>query len=154
MNRITGRRHYRWSTATCYPVKRTLGVSLAMAGCLLVAACSLVPSKTPEEIVAQRAMDWAEALMALDYDTALTYMTPAYQNSPRSDRFEGDFSGTAWWQSVTVKSVECVTDDLASRCEVRQIIMFMRPPAVSAPMPIPYDSQWIELGGLWYMYRD
>jgi hypothetical protein len=40
-----------------------------------------------------------------------------------------------------------------TRCEVRLILDVYKPPEMSMPTPIPYDSVWLNLDGLWYMYR-
>ena len=69
--------------------------------------CTAVPEQTTLDLVGQRAISWAEALMELDYDGALSYMTPSYQMSPRADRFRGDFSGAGFWRSVAPHSVDC-----------------------------------------------
>jgi hypothetical protein len=45
--------------------------------------------------------------MAQEYDQALTFMTPSYQNSPRSKRFRGEFAGASFWQSAEVKWAKC-----------------------------------------------
>ena len=140
-------------------LERSIGSSLlqkVMVMCALLAVfegCAAVPEATTEDLVGQRAVEWAEALMALDYDGALSYMTPSYQASPRADRYRGDFSGAGFWRSVTVHSVDCGSDSPSSRCGVRLIISMIRPPELSREMPIPYDTTWVFLDGDWYQYR-
>ena len=74
---------------------------------LLFTGCASQPDLSVEEQVGNRALQWADALIALDYDKALTFMTPSYQNSPRADRFRGDFSGAGFWQDAEIKWVKC-----------------------------------------------
>lgn len=115
--------------------------------------CATVPGETVENVVGQRAVEWAETLIELDYDLALTYMTPSYQASPRADRYRGDFSGASFWRSVTLHSVDCGESPAPSRCEVTMIISMIRPPELTREMPIPYDMTWVLLDGEWYLYR-
>ena len=49
--------------------------------------------------------------MAQNYDEALSFMTPSYRNSPRSERFSGDFSGAGYWQAAEIKWVKCDDED-------------------------------------------
>ena len=134
--------------------KALLNRALVTAGLLTVlGGCATVPEETTEDLVGQRAIEWAETLIALDYDGALTYMTPSYQASPRADRYRGDFSGAGFWRSVTLHSVDCEEDQPASRCDVRIIISMIRPPELTREMPIPYDTTWVFIDGIWFQYR-
>lgn len=74
---------------------------------MLITGCASQPDLSVEEQVGNRALQWAGALMAQDYEKALTFMTPSYQNSPRADRFKGDFSGAGFWQDAEIKWVKC-----------------------------------------------
>ena len=138
---ITGSRTRTRLIAFCYFV-------------MSVTACTTTPQLSTEEVVGNLAGEWAEALMALDYDKALAMTTPGFQKSPRASRYRADFSGTGWWQDVTLKSVECDDITPSERCEVRQIISLMRPPATKYPIPIPYDTVWLNIDGEWYIFHD
>lgn len=114
--------------------------------------CATKPDITEEERVAARALEWADALTDLDYDRALTYMTPSYQNSARAERFQGDYIGSSFWQDVELKWVRCGDAEASQRCSVRLIITFSRPPEIVTPIPIPYDTTWLLLQGDWFQY--
>lgn len=200
---------------------------------LLISGCSPQPELSVEEQVGNRALQWAGALMSLDYDKALTFMTPSYQNSPRADRFRGEFSGAGFWKDAEIKWVKCdetsgaaagqadsstanseasssrpvgtisseemasdeaASDDIAAdtitadsedecvvtawetcgqtfaatppstiaestsvdssaRCEARLTLSMLKPPEMSFPMPIPYETVWLKIDGAWYLYR-
>lgn len=122
--------------------------------CLWAVGCANQPPVSEEERVAARAQEWGSALIALDYDRALTYMTPTYQQSPRAERYRGDFSGAGFWLNMDIKWVKCGQASPVSRCEVRQIITMMKPPEMSTPLPIPYDTTWLLLNGEWYQHRN
>lgn len=181
--------------------------SMCLLSGVLLAGCATPQPMTVEEQVGNRALQWADALMSLDYDEALTFMTPTYQRSPRAERFRGDFSGTGFWQDAEVKWVKCdqqgnptagskdvdgaVNADSSSkttgpddsndcavnnwddcgqaiaapfstsstvsasseRCEVRLMLTVMKPPEMTFPMPIPYETTWLKVDGGWYIYR-
>ena len=120
---------------------------------VLFSACATVHDRTAEDLVGHRAISWAEALIELDYDVALTYMTPSYQVSPRADRYRGDFSGAGFWRSVTRHSVDCGESQAPSRCDVTIIIRMLVPPEVARETPIAYEMTWVLLDGQWYLYR-
>ena len=111
-------------------------------------------SITVEEQVGARATLWAQLLMEGDYDAALGMTTPGFRKSPKADRYRADFGGAVWWQDVKLHRVTCDDVDAPERCVVRQIISLDRPPAVNNPVPIPYDSVWINLDGEWFIFHD
>jgi len=119
-----------------------------------VTGCATKPEFTEEDRVAARALEWAEALMDLDFDKALTFMTPSYRNSPRAERFQGEFMGASFWHAAELKWVKCDAIEGYQRCAVRLIITFSRPPEISTPIPIPYDTTWLFLQDDWFQYRD
>ena len=119
-----------------------------------VSGCITVPEQTTEDMVGQQAISWAEALINLDYEGALSYTTPSYQASPRADRYRGDFSGAGFWRSVTLHSVDCGESQAPSRCEVTIIISMIMPPEMARETPISYDMTWVLLDGQWYLYRN
>ena len=87
--------------------------SVCLLAGVLLAGCATPQPVTVEEQVGDKALQWADALMAGDYDGALSFMTPSYQNSPRSERFRGDFSGAGYWQAAEIKWVKCDDEDAA-----------------------------------------
>lgn len=91
-----------------------LALSVCLLASILLTGCASSPTVSVEEHVGNRSLQWAAALMALDYDEALTFMTPSYRNSPRVERFRADFSGAGYWQDVEVKWVKCDQDTAAA----------------------------------------
>jgi hypothetical protein len=80
---------------------------------LLLAGCASSPKVSVEDQVGNRALQWADALIKLDYDKALTFMTPSYRSSPRVQQFRSDFSGSGFWQDAEIKWVKCDEDNVA-----------------------------------------
>ena len=142
-----------WRGFETHPLKLLKRVMVLGFLPVVFSACTTVPDQTTEDLVGQRAISWAEALIDLDYDGALKYMTPSYQASPRADRYRGDFSGAGFWRSVTLHSVDCGESQAPSRCDVTIIISMIVPPEVAIETPISYDMTWVLLHGQWYLYR-
>ena len=142
-----------WRGFETHPLKLLKRVMLLGFLPVVFSACTTVPDQTTEDLVGQRAISWAEALIDLDYDGALKYMTPSYQASPRADRYRGDFSGAGFWRSVTRHSVDCGESQAPSRCDVTIIIRMLVPPEVARETPIAYEMTWVLLDGQWYLYR-
>ena len=117
-------------------------------------ACVSLEPATPEEIVGTRALEQARALMAADFDAAIKYMTPSYQNSDRSKDYRRSKSGATGWTDVSLRWVKCGDEPQeATRCEVRLMVTLLRPPAVTTPISVPLDDVWILVGGEWYQYE-
>ena len=135
-------------TQVCMRNAMAAGLALAIG---IIGGCASLEKEPPEEAVARRALEWTDALMALDYELALTYTTPTYQSSPRSERFAADYSGASWWQGVDVVRVECDDVPNPEKCESRLSIKLVRPPATSWPIPITYDLVWLRSGSEWFV---
>lgn len=122
--------------------------------------CSSLQSRPPEEIVAERALAQARYLMDRDYDSALTYVVPSYQNSARAEFYEPDFSGSAVWTDVSVKWVRCGESQEPDRCEVRLWIygsLFSSNSSTSGRgdyVPWPWNKVWVKIDGEWYQYLE
>ena len=41
----------------------------------------------------------------------------------------------------------------SDRCSVRLVLSVLKPPEMSFPMPIPYEVTWLNVDGVWYIYR-
>ena len=129
-----------------------VGLALVMVGCV-----SIQP-QPPEEIVRARAEAQGQALVDQDFETALSFTTPAYQNSPRSELYQSNLSGSSFWIKTEVARVKCDQGPNSERCEVRLWIygQFPRPGRYTGQrgddVPSSYDSVWIKVDGDWYQY--
>ena len=92
-----------------HKLKAVLGSALKLVflASVFVTGCASVEKVSIEEQLNSKTLQWADALMAQEYDQALTFMTPSYQNSPRSKRFRGEFAGASYWQGAEVKWAKC-----------------------------------------------
>lgn len=127
---------------------------------LLAAGCSTIDTRPPEEIVEERALAQAQALVDQDFETALSYTTPTYQDSPRASRYQADHSNSAYWKRVEVRWVKCGESPDSERCEVR-VWIFGNIPAAGRfvsdrgdTVPSSWNSVWIKTDGDWFQYLD
>jgi hypothetical protein len=88
-----------------------LATKLGLLAAVLVAGCASPPKVSIEEHLSDKTLQWTDALIGQDYERALTFMTPGYQNSPRAERFRADFSGASFWQNAEIKWVKCDQED-------------------------------------------
>ena len=117
-----------------------------------LAGCALFDDRLAEEVVAERAMEQANLLMAGDYEAALEYMTPSFQNGPKAQNYRADKAAVPSWRAAALKWVKCDPVDAPERCEVRLLVTVTRPPSMNVPIQVPLDDVWILVDGKWYQY--
>ena len=120
--------------------------------------CSSLQPKPPEEVIAERALAQARYLIDSDYESALRYVVPSYQNSARSRFDEADFTGSDTWTEAELGRNRCDEGLAPDRCEVR-LLVYGGPAAVLGSSrgfnePWTWDMVWIKIGGEWYQYLD
>lgn len=130
---------------------------MKLLACLLMASsmlsgCAAMQSRSPEEIVGERATAQADALMRADFETALSFMAPSYRDNPRSESYARDRAGAPGWTDATLKWVKCEQVPDPEKCDVRMLIKMSRPPMVNTPILVPLDDVWIKVSGQWYQY--
>lgn len=125
-----------------------------------LSACSVLDPLPPEEAIAERAQQQAEALLALDYEKALTYVSPSFQNSARAASYQARYAAAPFWNGVEVRWVRCGEDPDPQRCEVRLWVYATLPRTGrfesqrGSNDPASLDSVWIKVDGQWYQYLD
>lgn len=200
-----------------YKVMPLMALRGWVLACALLAGCASPPQVPVEEQISLKTVQWADALIAQDYQLALTFMTPSYRSSPRAERFRADFAGASFWQSAEIKWVKCDEDNTlvagsdddsgddskaviaelagageatsnensresaddcrvtswedcghqrvttpsvssavstsSGRCQVRLMLMVMKPPEMPYPTRIPFEVTWLNISESWYVYH-
>lgn len=137
---------------------------LLVFSCLLsmgMVGCAALDQRTPEEQVEQRAVEQAQALVDQDYETALGYVAPSFQEGPQARLYKAKFSGSAFWIRVEARWVRCEEGPEPESCSVR-IWIFNNMPmsnrgyssARGSSVPISWDTTWIKVENEWYQYLD
>lgn len=128
---------------------RRVRVGAWVASVILSAGCGTVglPS-TPEELVASRATERLNAMLAGDFEKALGYTNSSFRQVTSADEYQLRYSGAANWTDAKVDRVVCEDE----RCEVRVLVSYrMVTPTVVNTRPL--DQVWISVDGQWFMYE-
>lgn len=120
--------------------------------------CGALPQRPVEEVVAERAAAQASALIDRDYEAALRYVVPSYQNSARAALYEANYSGSSFWKDTSVRWVKCGDEPDTERCEVRVWVYGQAPSGGrfmsqrGDDVPWSWDMVWVKIDGQWYQY--
>ena len=64
---------------------------------LLLPACSILDTRTPEEIIAERAQARLDTLRARDFEASYQYTTPGYRSTENVGQYGTRYSGSSMW---------------------------------------------------------
>ena len=129
---------------------RTLLVSTILA--VLLSACASQNAVSPEEIVAARAQQRFDALMAYDYEAAYQFASPGYRTTESVSRYSSRWGGAGMWLSATVQTVSCPEVQPLNRCQVTAEIVYTPPRHEALSTALIEDWLWID--GDWYVYQE
>lgn len=129
-------------------------VSICTMFCLsltVLSGCALFRADPPEVIVAERAQQRLDLLLAYEVEASYAYMTPGYRSARTWQEYSRGVAGVGMWLSATVASVDC--GDLAEpvRCDVAVLVDFKAP---RLPQSQTYlRESWVKSGRDWYLYQ-
>ena len=138
---------------------RTFLQSFALSALLVVQGCAVFDDRTPEEIVAARAIERVNLLMAGEYEEAYLYTTPGYRSTEGVGRYGTRWAGTSMWVSASIKSVKCPglegAEGAPTRCKVAMQVQyrFIAAGTVSGINQTVLFEDWIYTGGNWFLYQ-
>ncbi len=139
-------------TARAWPFAALLPAlpALLLAAALLP-ACTTQPA-TPEEAVQQRAQARWDALIARDFESAWTYLTPAERESVKQQDYKQRFGSGGVWKEAQVQRVKCISGRCAAF--IRLVTQNMAPGFAHAYPLLTnhFDEEWIREDGQWW-YR-
>lgn len=131
---------------------------LGLLVCMLwLGGCSsLMPGSsdkgTPEEIVAERALQRYQAMMAGDYRKAYKFMTPGYRVLNTLEDFQKSNIGVAQWGEVEIGRVTCSEND----CRAGVSFEYRREGVTrrgTGPTGGAVRDVWNQIDGQWYFTR-
>jgi len=129
-----------------YTVKG-MWTAFLLSGLLLLGGCS--SPATPEEQVAKRAQEWADALLAKDLNTAYTYTSPSYRQSATPGIYHARIAGAGSWTGAEVTEVVCEQPEV---CEVTIKIEYTAGHMGAVTIGRPIDWRWLKSDGQWWLY--
>ena len=119
---------------------------------LLLGGCSAFPTKSPEEIVFERAQQRLDLLMAGDYQASYEFTTPGYRSTESAGRYGTRWSGVGMWISANVTKAECAAAEAVDRCKAVVEVVYR---AVGYdPLTTILTEDWLLIGGQWYLYQN
>lgn len=125
--------------------------------CLLIlSGCALFDQRPPEEVVLERAEAHLAALREGDFQAALDYTTPAFQQSARARRYGSMYSSAPMWRGAEIYAVKCEESEVVERCTVRTRILPFIAPHIQAnirDLPVSVSAEWIYTERDWYRYE-
>ena len=119
---------------------------------LFVSACGTIDTRTPEEIVAERAQARLDTLRARDYQGSYQYTTPGYQSTENVNQYGTRYAGVSMWTSAQVVRVDCEDLEPPQYCKAVVKIEF-RTPKFGDSHTHTFED-WVRMGGNWYLYQD
>lgn len=126
--------------------------SLYMFALFVLGGCSALPTKSPEEIVIERAQQRIDLLMAGDYQASYEFTTPGYRSTESVGRYGTRWSGVGMWISANVIKAECTAAELIDRCKAAVQVVYR---AVGYdPLTTILTEDWILIDDNWYLYQN
>lgn len=133
--------------------KRAATRQLVFTLLLLSSGCSLIfPDATPpEELVAERAQERLDLLVAGEIERSYAFTTPGYRSARTWQNYAGNWVGSSMWVSATVTKTDCGDLEPAIRCEVVVSVVFK---AARMDVLETYVREiWLSLDGEWYLFQ-
>ena len=117
---------------------------------LFFSACSTMDTRTPEEIVAERAQNRLDTLRARNYEGSYRYTTPGYRTTENVGQYGTRYAGASMWTGARVVRVECEDIESPQYCKAVVKIEFRAPQFGDSHTHVFED--WVLLAGSWYLY--
>ena len=127
-------------------------ISLYMFVLFVLGGCSALPSKSPEEIVIERAQQRIDLLMAGDYQASYEFTTPGYRSTESVGRYGTRWSGVGMWISANVIKAECTAAELIDRCKA--VVQVVYRAVGYDPLTTMLTEDWILIDDSWYLYQN
>lgn len=134
------------------PRRRTLlAASTGLAAALISGCASTGGGAAAEKVVLERAQARWDALVERDWNTAYSYLVPAYRAVVPLKRYGNQFSGPLQWESAKATSASC--ED--KRCAVKVEITYrtLLPGHMDRVSSTFLDEVWVLEAGQWYKFE-
>jgi hypothetical protein len=117
---------------------------------LAFTGCSIIETRPAEDVVASRAQNRVDALMAGDYEAAYAFTTPGYRTAESAARYGTRWSGVGMWRAAEVSKVNC--NEAGNKCMVAIRVTFYA--RQFGEQTTSLREEWLLIGGNWYVYQD
>lgn len=110
--------------------------------------CALLGPKSDEEVVTQRAQEWANALLEQDYSAAYAYTSPGFKSRESARKYTKRYAGSGIWISTNVEKVSCEVDSCKVVVKVGYKIQKQNLTASTL-----LTETWVRVDGDWWLYH-
>lgn len=132
-------------------IKRQVFIAVVLAWFL--GGCAVFESKTPEEVVAERAEQRLTLLITGGLEESYELTSPGYRRRNTIEQYAADFGGRMMWTAIEVKEVECLPDGEPTYCDVVVLISY-RAMRQSYVQTTEVTEKWIKSGRDWFAFPD
>lgn len=138
------------SVRSSFILRRTALAGL-FAGVLALGGCAALQPQTAEQIVAQRAEERWNALIARDFDKAWTYTQPAYRAIVKQGDYRNTFGIGGKWLGMQVIRVQCEPERCIARLRVTSRVTVS--PFRNQELAGAIDETWVREDGQWWYFQ-
>jgi hypothetical protein len=132
--------------------------SLFLAVVVLTSGCASLggDSRSPEEIVAERAQQRQDLLLAPDYEAVYEFLSPGYRDVVPYRRYLGSLGSAVKRVGADVQKVKCESETV---CFVFiEVNYFYTPTGMQGkigdtPISRISEERWIKADGQWWLYK-
>ncbi|WP_418647476.1 hypothetical protein ACNQFN_21105 [Thauera butanivorans] len=129
---------------------RAAAAAVPLIAVLALGGCAALDSRTPEQIVAERAAARWEAIIANDWQAAYEYATPGYRAANKLEAYQGRLqSAVIRRQGIEVSGVECPQAD---SCTATLLLAYQPLQPGFPSMKTRMTERWILEEGRWYIH--
>ncbi|UTF59839.1 hypothetical protein [Gilvimarinus sp. DA14] len=130
-------------------LRRYICLSFTMVSLFVgVTGCALLEPKSDEEVVAQRAQEWSNALLEQDYSSAYAYTSPGFKSRESARKYTKRYAGSGIWINTNVEKVACEVDTCEVVVKVRYKIQKQNLTASTL-----LTEKWVKVDGDWWLYH-
>lgn len=132
------------------PITRMKLAAAALSVLTLAGCAALAPATSETQVTARAEQRW-KALMASDWKTVHSFLTPAFGATMPAERYRERFVGVPRWKNVSVRSAKCEGE----KCTV-VVRIESEYGARSGMQTLSTDAPetWIKEDGQWYKYEN
>src|SRR5690242_4584090 len=121
-------------------------VLLAVAVAAVLGGCAAMDSRSPEEVLKERAKQRWDLLVKSDFKAAYQYLSPGSRAVLTADAYAGGLR-TGFWKAAAVDRVICDKPDV---CDVALTIEYeFRGSRIKTPL----KETWIKEGSSWWFVQ-
>lgn len=137
-----------WQTKMNKIMKKSKLAILAI-GIIMIAGCG--DSRSPEEIVSQRALERWEMRKTGETKGLYDYLSPAQRQTLSREKYEGKFGTAITYKDVKVKDIACEVDN--KLCTIRLDVSYVsKTPYGTTDSGATVRESWVNQDDQWWFF--